>query len=82
MVSVQFVIDTICANFTVDSMCNLVKAQISQGSCVIGEIAREVRCQDRSLDFGSSKMLVEAALGVMEERGDIIIEGDCVYPAD
>ena len=82
MVAVQYVIDTICANFTVESMYDLVKARLSQGSFTVAEIAREVRCEDRSLDFSSSKMLAEAVLEALEQRGDITIEGDCVYPAD
>jgi|TARA_B100002003_G_C13989067_1_gene477989 hypothetical protein len=82
MVTVQYVIDTICANFTVDSMCDLIKTQVSQGPVMVAEIAREIRCEDRTLDFSSSKMLAEAALEALEKRGDIVIEGDCVYLAD
>ncbi len=82
MVTVQYIIDTICANFTVESMYDLVKARLSQGSCMVAEIAREVRCKDRSLDFGSSRMLAEAALEALEQRGDITIDGDCVYLVD
>jgi len=82
MVTVQYVIDTICANFTVDSMYDLVKERLSQGPIMVAEIAREIRCEDRTLDFSSSKMLAEAALEALEQRGDLTINGDCVYPAD
>ncbi len=82
MVTVQYIIDTICANFTVESMYDLVKSRLRQGPCMVAEIAREIRCEDRSLDFSSSKMLAEAALDALEQRGDITIEGDCVYPVD
>ncbi len=82
MATVQYIIDTICAKFTAESMYDLVKARLRQGPCMVAEIAREVRCEDRSLDFSSSRMLADAALEALEQRGDITIEGDCIYPAD
>lgn len=81
MASLQFLIDSICANFTVESMHELVKVRLSQGPFMVGEIAREIRCKDRSLDFESSKQLAEAALEALAQRGDITIQGDYVYPA-
>lgn len=81
MASLQFIIDSICANFTLESMYELVKVRLSQGPFMVGEIAREIRCQDRSLDFDSSKKLAEAALEALAQRGDITIEGDYVYSA-
>ena len=82
MATVQYIIDTICAKFTAESMYDLVKAWLKQGPCMVAEIAREVRCEGRSLDFDSSRMLAEAALEALEQRGDITIEGGCVYLAD
>ena len=81
MSSLQFIIDSICANFTVDAMYELVKVRLSQGPLTVGEIAREIRCKDRTLDFDSSKQLAEAALEALAQRGDITIEGNYVYPA-
>lgn len=82
MASLQYIIDTICANFTVDSMYKLVKERLSQGPVLVAEVARDVRCKDRTLDFDSSKQLAEAALEALAQRGDITIEGDYIYPAD
>lgn len=79
MASLQFIIDSICANFTVNSMYELVKVRLKEGPVPVGEIARDVRCKDRTLDFDSSKQLAEAALEALAQRGDIIIDGDCVY---
>ncbi|MBI4287136.1 MAG: hypothetical protein HY671_01760 [Chloroflexi bacterium] len=81
MSSLQFIIDSICANFTIDSMYELVKARLGQGPLLVGEIARDIRCKDRTLDFDSSKKLAEAALEALAQRGDITIEGNYVYPA-
>lgn len=80
MASLQYLIDTLCANFTLDSMYELVKMRLREGPFTIGEIARDVRCKDGTLDFGSSKSLAEAALEALAQRGDITIEGDYIYP--
>ena len=82
MASLQFIIDSICANFTVDSMYELVKVRLKEGPFMVGEIARDIRCKDRTLDFDSSKQLAEAALEALAQRGDIMIDGDSVYPPD
>ncbi|MBI2288713.1 MAG: hypothetical protein HYU83_07055 [Chloroflexi bacterium] len=78
--SLQYVIDSICANFTVDSMYELVKGRLNQGPFTVSEIALDIRCKDRTLDFGSSKALAEAALEALAQRGNITMEGDCIYP--
>lgn len=79
MASLQFLIDSICANFTADSMYQLVKARLGQGPFTVAEIARDIRCKDRSLDFESSKQLAEAALEVLAQRGDITMQGGYIY---
>ncbi len=80
MASLQYIIDSICANFTVESMYELIKVRLRQGPFTVGEILPLIRCKDRSLDFGSAKMLAEVALEALAQSGDIRIEGDCIYP--
>ncbi len=80
MASLQYVIDSICANFTAESMYELIKVRLRQGPFTMGEILPLIRCKDRSLDFNSAKMIAEAALGALAQSGDIRIEGDCIYP--
>ncbi len=80
MASLRYIIDSICANLTEESIYELIKVRLSQGPFTVGEILPLIRCKDRSLDFGSTKMLAEAALETLAQRGDIRIEGDCVYP--
>ena len=79
MASLQFIIDSICANFTVNSMYELVKVRLRDGPFTVAEIARDIRCTDRTLDFDSSKKLAEAALEALAQRGDIVLEGDYVH---
>ncbi len=80
MASLQYVIDSICANFTMESMYELIEVRLRQGPFTVGEILPLIRCKDRSLDFSSAKMLAEAALEALAQSGDIRIEGDCIYP--
>ena len=80
MASLQYMIDTICANLTEESLYELIKVRLSQEQFTVGEILPLIRCKDRTLDFGSTKMLAEAALEALARRGDIRIEGDCIYP--
>ncbi len=82
MASLQYIIDSICANFTVESMYELIELQLRQGSFMVGEILPLIRSKDRSLDSGSAKMLAEAAFEALAQRGDIKIEGDCIFPVE
>jgi hypothetical protein len=61
-------------------MYELIKVRLRQGPFTVGEILPLIRCKDRSLDFGSAKMLAEVALEALAQSGDIRIEGDCIYP--
>ncbi len=81
MASLQYVIDSICANFTEEAMYELMKVRLSQGPFTVGEILPLIQSKDRSLDSSSAKMLAEAALESLAQRGDVRIEGDCIYPA-
>ena len=80
MASLQYFIDSICANLTEESIYELIKVQLSQGSFIVGEIIPLIRYKDRSLDFRSTKILAEVALETLAKRGDIKVEGDRVYP--
>ncbi|MEE8413563.1 MAG: hypothetical protein V3R96_03330 [Dehalococcoidales bacterium] len=81
MASLQYVIDSICANFTEESMYRLIEVRVSQGPFTVGEILPLIQSKDRSLDPGSAKMLAETAFEVLAQRGDIRVEGDRIYPA-
>lgn len=80
MPSLQYVIDTICASVTEESMYELIEKQLEKGSFVVDEILPLIQSQDRSLDLGSAKMLAEAALQSLAQRGDLQMYGEYVYP--
>ena len=79
MESLKFHIDNMCANFTVDSVHNLVKARLAQGSCTMSDIASEIAQRDRSLDIASARTLAEAAVGALAQRGDVAVQGEQIY---
>jgi hypothetical protein len=62
-------------------MCEMVKLQLNQGPFKMNEIIPLIQSKDRSLDYDSAKMLAEAACEALVQRGDIRIDGDCIYPA-
>ena len=82
MPDLQYVIDTICARFTAESLYRLIEKRLEQGPFVIGEILPLIQSKDRSLDTGSAKMLAEAALEDLAQRGDIRTESGRFFPAN
>lgn len=74
MASLGFLIDNLCANFTVASMNDLVKARLAEGPSTIGEIARAIVSKDRSLDAGSAQKLAEAAVEALAQSGEVAVQ--------
>lgn len=74
MASLGFLIDNLCANFTVASMNDLVKTQLAQGPSTINDIARTISGKDGSLDTGSAQKLAEAAVEALAQSGEVTIQ--------
>lgn len=81
MASLKFLVDSMCANFTVESMHALVKTVLAERPCAIGDIARRVAESDRSLDIKSAQRLAEAAVEDLAQTGAIAIRGAHLYQA-
>ena len=79
--SLQYVIDSICSSLTVKFVHKIIEARLCEGPFTIGEILPLIRCKDRSLDFGSTKIIAEAALEELARSGQLKIEGDNIYPS-
>lgn len=69
----QFLIDDMCANFTVEVISELVKTRLTQGPGTIGDLAREVAGTDRTLDIKSAQILAQAAVESLAKKGDVVI---------
>ena len=82
MPSVQYVIDSICASVTVECVYKMIEALLSQGQFTIDEVIPMIQTKDRSLDLQSARMIAEAALDDMAQRGIIRIEGENTHSAN
>ncbi|MBI4200021.1 MAG: hypothetical protein HY535_06080 [Chloroflexi bacterium] len=80
MTSLQFLVDSMCANFTVESIYALVKTLLAERPCTIGDIAQEIAAKDRSLDIKSAQAIAEAAVEAMSQRGALEVQGPYIYP--
>ena len=81
MPELQYVIDTICARFTAESLYRLIEERLKHGPFMIDEILPLIESKDRSLDRDRAKMLAEAALEDLAQRGKIRTEGGKIFPA-
>ena len=82
MSSLQYIIDSMCASVTVECVYKIIEALLSQGPFAVAEILPLIQSKDRSLDLGSAKMIANAALDDMGQRGIIRIEGDNIFSAN
>lgn len=69
----QFLIDDMCANFTIEAMSELIKKRLQQGPCTITDLAHEVAGVDRSMDIKSAQILAQAAVDSLVENGNVAI---------
>ena len=76
MQNLQYVIDTICARFTAESIYGLIEERLKQGPLVIGEILPLIQSKDRSLDGDSAKTLAQTALDDLGQQGRIRTDGN------
>ncbi len=81
MADLQLVIDTICARVTVEFMHGLIRSRLKQGPFRTDEILAVIQDRDRSLDSSSARLLAEAALEELAERGELRLKGDEVCPS-
>ena len=76
MPSLQYVIDSICASVTGECVFKMIEGLLSEGAFNLAEIIPLIQSKDRSLDSASARMIAQAALENMAQRGIVRIEGD------
>jgi hypothetical protein len=79
MKTLQFLIDNICADFTVDSLLGLVRKRLAQGPSSIGDITRAIMNKDPSLDVRCAEGLAEGAVQFLSDRGSVEISESLVH---
>ena len=79
MKTLQFLIDNICADFTVDSLLGLVRTCLANGPSPISDITRAIMQKDRSLDVRCAEGLAEGVVQALSESGDVEVRESWVY---
>ena len=79
MKTLQFLIDNICADFTVDSLLGLVRTCLTNGPSTISDITRAIMQRDRSLDVRCAEGLAEGVVQALSESGDVEVRESWVY---
>lgn len=82
MVSLQFLIDNLCANFTQRSIYSLLESMLAERPRPLSEIAQRIADRDRSLDIKSAETLAEAAVEALAQSGVVAVRGSHIYRAD
>ena len=77
--SLQFLIDNICADFTVDSLLGVVRTCLAKGPSTMSEITHAIMQKDRSLDVKSAEGLAEGAVEALSESGDVEVRGWSIH---
>ncbi len=79
METLQFLIDNICADFTIDSLLGVVRACASNGPTTIGEITGAIIKKDRSLDTRCAEGLAAGAVQYLSWNKEIETDGNGVF---
>ena len=82
MKTLQFLIDNICADFTVDSLLGLVRTCLAKGPSTVSDITSAIMQKDRSLDIRCAEGLAQGAVQFLCESGDIEVRESWVYATD
>jgi|TARA_Y100000031_G_scaffold139312_1_gene165911 hypothetical protein len=69
----QFLIDDMCANLSVEVMTRLVTERLTEGPCTIDDLARKVAGWDLTLDLRSAQILAQAGVDSLKEGGDVLV---------
>ena len=79
MKTLQFLIDNICADFTLDSLLGLARTCLASGPSTINEISRAIIQKDRSLDARCAKGLAEGVVQALSDIGEVEVRDSLVY---
>lgn len=78
MKTLQFLIDNICADFTVNSLLGVVRTCLSNGPAAISDITQAIMQDDPSLDVKCAEGLAEGAVLAMTDSGEVEVRGSLV----
>ena len=79
--TLQFLIDNICADFTVDKLLGTARACLAAGPCTTAAISAAIMGRDPSLDKSCADGLAAGVADALVDYGEAKVQGDNVYPA-
>ncbi|MBI3040741.1 MAG: hypothetical protein HYY80_03710 [Chloroflexi bacterium] len=79
MKTLQFLIDNICADFTLNSLLSLVRTCLAREPATISDITRAIIQRDRSLDIRCAEGLAEGAVLALSESGEVEVRDSRIY---
>ena len=77
--TLQFLIDNICADFTVDSLLGVVRTCIAKGPSTVSDISHAIMQKDPSLDVRCADGLAEGAVEALSESGNVEVRESLVH---
>jgi hypothetical protein len=78
--TLQFLVDNICADFTVDKLLGTARACLANGPCPMADIAGAIRRKDPSLDQRCADGLAAGVADALVDFGEAEVENGVVYP--
>lgn len=78
--TLQFLIDNICADFTVISLLGTARACLAKGPCTFADIAAAIKAKDASLDQSCADGLAEGVADALADYGEATVRNGTVYP--
>lgn len=80
--TLQFLIDNICADFTVDSLLGVVKTHLAKGTSTLGDMTYAIMRKGPSLDVKCAEGMAEGAVQALSHSSDVEIKGSLLYAID
>jgi hypothetical protein len=78
--TLQFLVDNICADFTVDSLLGTARACLAAGPCTTADIAAAIKRKDPSLDRTCADGLAAGVADALADLDGATVVDGTVYP--
>ena len=79
MKTLQFLIDHICADFTVNSLLTVARTCVAGGACTAEDIQHAIMKRDPSLDVRCAEGLAEGVVQTLCDTGEFEVRDSHVY---
>ncbi len=77
--TLQFLIDNICADFTVDSLLGVARTCLARGPATVSDITGAILKKDHSLDIRCAEGLAEGVVQALCDSGEVEVRESLVY---